>query len=51
MKKKSVAWMALAIARLAAVGDCMVCHIAKGGKPFAGGLAIDTPFGKILRKH
>ena len=35
-------------ARLAAVGDCMVCHTAKGGKPFAGGLAIDTPFGKIF---
>jgi mono/diheme cytochrome c family protein len=35
-------------ARLAAVGDCMVCHTAKGGKPFAGGLAINTPFGKIF---
>lgn len=35
-------------ARLAAVGDCMVCHTAKGGKPFAGGLPIDTPFGKIF---
>ena len=35
-------------ARLAAVGDCMVCHTAKGGKPFAGGLPIETPFGKIF---
>jgi mono/diheme cytochrome c family protein len=35
-------------ARLAAVGDCMVCHTVKGGKPFAGGLPIDTPFGKIF---
>ncbi|MDB5777528.1 MAG: hypothetical protein JWP38_3661 [Herbaspirillum sp.] len=35
-------------ARLAAVGDCMVCHTAKGGKPFAGGLRINTPFGKIF---
>jgi mono/diheme cytochrome c family protein len=35
-------------ARLAAVGDCMVCHTVKGGKPFAGGLAINTPFGKIF---
>jgi mono/diheme cytochrome c family protein len=35
-------------ARLAAVGDCMVCHTAKGGKPFAGGLPINTPFGKIF---
>ncbi|RXZ38182.1 cytochrome c [Oxalobacteraceae bacterium CAVE-383] len=35
-------------ARLAAVGDCMGCHTAKGGQPFAGGLPIDTPFGKIF---
>jgi mono/diheme cytochrome c family protein len=34
-------------AELAAVGDCIVCHTAKGGKPFAGGLPIDTPFGTI----
>jgi mono/diheme cytochrome c family protein len=35
-------------ARLAAVGNCMVCHTVKGGKPFAGGLALNTPFGKIF---
>ena len=34
-------------AELAAVGDCIVCHTAKGGKPFAGGLPIDTPFGTL----
>jgi len=34
-------------ARLAAVGDCMVCHTAKGGKPLAGGLKLNTPFGAI----
>jgi mono/diheme cytochrome c family protein len=34
-------------ARLAAIGDCAVCHTAKGGKPLAGGLQLDTPFGAI----
>jgi mono/diheme cytochrome c family protein len=34
-------------AQLAAVGDCMVCHTAKGGKPFAGGLPLRTPFGTL----
>lgn len=33
---------------LAIAGDCAACHTAPGGPPFAGGLAIDTPFGKIL---
>lgn len=32
---------------VAAAGDCMVCHTAEGGAPNAGGLALDTPFGKI----
>ena len=34
-------------AKLAALGDCMVCHTAQNGKPFAGGRAINTPFGAI----
>jgi mono/diheme cytochrome c family protein len=34
-------------AQLAAVGDCVVCHTAKGGAPFAGGLPIHTPFGTL----
>ena len=34
-------------ARLAAVGDCIVCHSKAGGAPFAGGLALNTPFGTI----
>jgi len=34
-------------AELAAIGNCGVCHTAPGGKPFAGGLAIPTPFGTI----
>ena len=37
----------LAGARLAAVGNCAVCHTASGGAPFAGGRAFDTPFGTL----
>jgi mono/diheme cytochrome c family protein len=33
---------------LAVLGDCAACHTAPGGKPFAGGLALETPFGKLL---
>ena len=29
------------------IGDCEACHTAIGGEPFAGGLAIETPFGVI----
>lgn len=32
---------------LAAIGDCAVCHTAAGGEPYAGGLALPTPFGTI----
>jgi mono/diheme cytochrome c family protein len=28
-------------------GDCVACHTAPGGTPFAGGLAIESPFGDI----
>jgi mono/diheme cytochrome c family protein len=34
-------------AYLATAGDCMSCHTAPGGKAFAGGLYMPTPFGKI----
>jgi mono/diheme cytochrome c family protein len=34
-------------ARIVALGDCIVCHTAKDGKPFAGGLPLATPFGTI----
>jgi mono/diheme cytochrome c family protein len=33
---------------LAAAGDCIACHTAPGGAPFAGGTVINTPFGKLL---
>lgn len=32
---------------LARAGDCISCHTAPGGKAFAGGLYMPTPFGKI----
>ena len=32
---------------LARAGDCIACHTAQGGKPFAGGLKFDTPIGAI----
>jgi mono/diheme cytochrome c family protein len=34
-------------AELVAVGDCASCHTAPGGKPFAGGLDVPTPYGTI----
>jgi mono/diheme cytochrome c family protein len=33
---------------LAIAGDCVACHTAPGGTPFAGGLALATPFGVIM---
>jgi mono/diheme cytochrome c family protein len=32
---------------LARAADCVVCHTAPGGRPYAGGLAIRTPFGTM----
>ena len=32
---------------LARAGDCMACHTAKGGKPFAGGVPLATPIGTV----
>jgi mono/diheme cytochrome c family protein len=34
-------------ARLAAIGDCIGCHTAPDGKPYAGGRALPTPFGTV----
>lgn len=33
---------------LSVLGDCAGCHSPKGGLPFAGGVALDTPFGKLV---
>jgi mono/diheme cytochrome c family protein len=32
---------------LARAGDCIACHTAPGGQQFAGGRAMDTPFGSL----
>ena len=32
---------------LSRVGDCLSCHIVAGGKPFAGGRGLNTPFGVV----
>lgn len=34
-------------AALAAIGNCITCHTRQDGSPYAGGRAIDTPFGRI----
>lgn len=37
---------------VAIAGDCAACHTApNGGKPFAGGYALETPFGKLLASN
>ncbi len=32
---------------LSQAADCMPCHTAPGGQPFAGGRALNTPFGTL----
>lgn len=32
---------------LSRAGDCMACHTEKGGKPYAGGLGLETPIGAV----
>jgi nicotinate dehydrogenase subunit B len=34
-------------AELALVGNCTSCHSAAGGRPYAGGVPIGTPFGTL----
>jgi nicotinate dehydrogenase subunit B len=34
--------------QLAAAGNCAGCHTAPGGLPNAGGLAMQTPFGRVF---
>jgi len=34
-------------AELAAVGNCVTCHTASDGKPYAGGYPLQTPFGIV----
>jgi mono/diheme cytochrome c family protein len=36
---------------LATLSDCAACHTASGGKPYAGGLHLQTPFGTIVSSN
>ena len=38
-------------AYLAQVGNCAGCHTARGGQPYAGGLAVETPFGSVYASN
>lgn len=38
-------------AYLARAGNCMACHTERGGAPYAGGRAIDTPFGTVYTSN
>jgi len=35
-------------AYLAQAGDCLACHTTRGGQAYAGGRALQTPFGSVL---
>ena len=35
-------------AYLARAGNCIACHTMRGGAPYAGGRAIETPFGTVF---
>ena len=36
---------------LAAIGNCSDCHTVRGGKDFAGGLPVPTPFGTVYSSN
>ncbi|MFY7865477.1 c-type cytochrome [Roseateles sp.] len=38
-------------AYLARAGNCQACHTQRGGLPYAGGRAIDTPFGTVFASN
>ncbi|HWP11189.1 MAG TPA: cytochrome c [Ramlibacter sp.] len=38
-------------AYLARAGNCIACHTERGGAPFAGGRAIETPFGTVYASN
>ncbi|MES2633505.1 MAG: cytochrome c [Pseudomonadota bacterium] len=38
-------------AYLVKAGNCMACHTERGGAPFAGGVAIETPFGSVFASN
>jgi mono/diheme cytochrome c family protein len=34
--------------KLAHIGNCVGCHTVRGGRPFAGGRPLETPFGTVF---
>ena len=36
---------------LTRAGDCFGCHSERGGRPYAGGRAIETPFGNVYSSN
>jgi mono/diheme cytochrome c family protein len=36
---------------LTVAGNCMTCHTARGGQPYAGGMGIATPFGTVFTSN
>ena len=41
-------YASVAVGRTQAIlADCIGCHTAPGGKPFAGGRVLETPFGRL----
>jgi len=36
---------------LAAIGNCASCHTARGGRDFAGGVPVPTPFGTVYSSN
>ncbi len=38
-------------AYLARLGNCALCHTARGGTPYAGGRRIETPFGAVFSSN
>ena len=38
-------------AYLAQVGNCAGCHTTRGGQAYAGGLAVETPFGSLYASN
>lgn len=38
-------------AYLARAGNCMLCHTSRGGAAYAGGRAIETPFGTVFSSN
>lgn len=36
---------------LALAGNCAGCHTARGGAPYAGGRAVETPFGNVFASN